>query len=237
MTKMPTTQEATTDTTDELVALLVPPRQSRLRTALVCLTVLVVLAGFAALRSFGVVVPRLHAELRSTAVGPAGDVTVVMRVSNDGRTTARIEGVDANENGLSQPAIATHLPLTLAAGKSVDITMHWEAHHCRAVTHGEAGHFGIRARSGLPVATERDYPVRTSDTFVSRLNPAPAPGETGNELTQRQLRRMGHERASDRLRVRTLTASPHGWPPCASKGRARHNNCTVLASKAAPPAS
>jgi hypothetical protein len=184
MTKMPTTQEATTDTTDDFVALLVPPRQSRLRTALVCLSVLGALGGFAAVRSSGIVVPRLRAELQSSAVGPDGDVTVVMRVSNDGRTTARIEGVDANENGLSQPAIATHLPLTLAAGKSVDITMHWEAHHCSAVTQGEAGHFGIRARSGLPVASAHDYPVRTSDTFVSRLNPAPAPGESGNELTR-----------------------------------------------------
>src|SRR5438309_11828030 len=108
MTKMPKTQEATTDTTDDLVALLVPPRQSRLRTALLCLSVLVALGGFAVVRSFGIVVPRLRAELQSSAVGPAGDVTVVMRVSNDGRTTARIEGVDANENGLSHAAIATH---------------------------------------------------------------------------------------------------------------------------------
>src|SRR5258705_13662715 len=115
MGKMARTQPEPTAPPDDLVALLVPPRQSRLRTGLVCLTVLVVLAGFAALRSFGIVVPRLRAELQSSAVGPAGDVTVVMRVSNDGRTTARIEGVDANENGLSQPAIATHLPLTLAA--------------------------------------------------------------------------------------------------------------------------
>jgi hypothetical protein len=183
MTKMATTQAETADPTDDLVALLVPPRQSRLRTSLVCLTVLVVLAGFAALRSFGIVVPRLRAELQSSAVGPAGDVTVVMRVSNPGRIAARIEGVDADENGLSQPAIATHLPLTLAAGKRVDITMHWKAHNCVGVTQGEAGHFGIRARSGLPLATERKYPVRTSDTFVSRLDPAPAPGATGNEFT------------------------------------------------------
>ena len=103
MTKMATTQAETTDTTGDLIALLVPPRQSRVRTGLVCLTVLVVLAGFAALRSFGIVVPRLHAELQSSAVGPAGDVTVVMRVSNDGRTTARIEGVDANEPGCRNP--------------------------------------------------------------------------------------------------------------------------------------
>ena len=211
MTKMPTTQEATTDPTDDLVALLVPPRQSRLRTAFVCLAVLAALAGFTALRSSGVVVPRLRAELRSSAVGPGGDVTVVMRVSNDGRTTARIEGVDANENGLSQPAIATHLPLTLAAGKRVDITMHWKAHNCLGVTHGEAGHFGIRARSGLPVATEREYPVRTSDTFMSRLDPrARARSNRQRALQRRHVRRMGDERASVRLRVRALTASPYG---------------------------
>jgi hypothetical protein len=128
-------------------------------------------------------VPRLRAELESSVVGPRGDVTVVMRVFNDGRIASRVEGVDSSVAGLSRPAITTHLPLTLAAGRSIDVAMHWDSHTCGAVEIGEGGHFGIRARTGLPVAIERDYPVRISDTFVARLNPAPGPGANGNQFT------------------------------------------------------
>jgi hypothetical protein len=106
-----------------------------------------------------------------------------MRVSNQGRLAARIVGVDANEPGLSQSTVSTHLPLTLEAGKHVDITMRWKAHKCLAVTHDAGAHFGIRAHSGLPVATEREYPVRTSYTFQSRLDPAPAAREADDEFT------------------------------------------------------
>src|ERR1700675_4026596 len=108
MTKMVITQGETTGTTDELIGLLVPPRQSRLRTALVCLAVLIALASFAALRSFGIVVPRLRAQLQSTSVGPRGDVTAVVRIFNDGKIATRIEAFDANQAGLSHPTIIPH---------------------------------------------------------------------------------------------------------------------------------
>ena len=185
MTKMAITQGETTDTTDELIGLLVPPRQSRLRTALACLAVLIALASFAALRSFGIVVPRLRAELQSSAVGPRGDVTVVVRLFNDGKLATRLDGLDATQGGLSHPTIVTRLPLTITAGNRVDITMHWATHKCTAVTFREARRFRVRARSGLPLATERDYPIRRSDTFVSRLDPPPPPGTSPNEFVSR----------------------------------------------------
>jgi hypothetical protein len=182
MTKMAITQEEPADTTDELIGLLVPPRQSRLRTAFVCLAVLIALASFAALRSFGIVVPRLRAELQSSAVGPRGDVTVVVRLFNDGKIATRIEALGAPQGGLSHPTIITHLPLTITAGDSVGITMHWATHNCAAVAIREAKRFRIRARSGLPLAIGRDYPIRRSYTFVSRLDPPPPPEASGDEF-------------------------------------------------------
>ena len=182
MTKMAIAQGEPTDTTDELIALIVPARQSRLRTAFVCLAVVIALASFAALRSFGIVVPRLRAETQSSAMGPRGDVTIVVRLVNDGKIATRIEALDATQGGLSHPTILTPLPLTITAGGSVDITMHWSTHDCAAARFRAAKRFRIRARSGLPLATGRDYPIRRSDHFVSRIDPPPPPDASGNEL-------------------------------------------------------
>src|SRR5450432_1059630 len=115
MTKMPTTQEATADPTDELIALLVPRRQSRVRTVLVCGVVVATLAGFGVVRASGVVVPRLRVELQSSAVGRDGSVTAVVRVDNDGWTTATIDGLGTSRPGLLRPRTKTRLPLVIRA--------------------------------------------------------------------------------------------------------------------------
>ena len=183
MTDVSTTQAATVDPADALVALLVPRRQSRVRTLLLLALVVVALGGFALLRSSGVVVPRLRAVLQSSAVGPRGDVSAVVRVFNDGETSTRLDGVGANQPGLFGAKVLTRFPLTIPGGSHRDIAIRWAGHTCVAVTSGEATKFAISARTGLPFSIERGYPVRTSDSFVARIDPAPAPGDLGNEST------------------------------------------------------
>ena len=143
----------------------------------------VALGGFAVLRSSGVVVPRLRVVLQSSSVGPRGDVNTVVRVFNDGQTSARLDGVGANQAGLFGAKILTGFPLTVPGGSHRDIAIRWAGHTCNAVTSGEATKFAISARTGLPFSIERGYPVRTSDTFVARIDPAPAPGDLGNDTT------------------------------------------------------
>lgn len=183
MTKMSATQEASSDPTAAVIASLVPKRHTRTFTALACLGVVVALGGFAVVRSSGVVVPRLRVELQSSAVAATGRVSAVARVFNDGRTSARIDGVDADQVGLSGAAVDTHLPVTVPARAHRDIRMHWAGHRCAAVTHAEAAKFTINARTGLPFSISRGYPVKESDRFVARVDPAPAPDATGDEFT------------------------------------------------------
>ena len=185
MTKMAMTQGASTDTTGELIGLLVPARQSRLRTALACLAVLVALASFAALRSFGVVVPRLRAELQSSARRAA------RRRDSRRPPLQRRQNRDAHRGRRRDPRrpVAPHSRYP----SPPDPHRRQERRHHRALGdpqlprgHAcESRHFRVRARSGLPLATERDYPIRKSDTFVSRLNPPPPPGSPGNEFDTR----------------------------------------------------
>ncbi len=171
MTNVTTRQEAERDPDDELIALLVPPRQSRWRTLTLCTALVVALGGFAVVRSFGLVVPRLRAELQSSAVATDGSVRAVVRIHNDGRTTVRVEGLDANDAGLSHATVQTELPLTIPGGSTHDVAIRWSAHDCRAIRHDTGARFPISARSTLPFSIRRGYPVHIADRFESHLDP------------------------------------------------------------------
>jgi hypothetical protein len=163
------TGQAQIDPGDEaLVALLVPARQSRVRTATIVAALAVILVLVLVVAGSGLLAPRAAVEMDS-ATTDGKTATVTFTVHNDGWTSIRLVSFDASADGLASVHAALPKSRTIPPGKSVEVRVVATLADCERLSNSHQDSVRLRVTNGIGATVAQTENVRYISSWLESL--------------------------------------------------------------------
>jgi hypothetical protein len=156
MTDMSGTQAVLAD--EELINLLVPPRRPRWHVALAVAGVAVVVAGILVINRSGVLSPRVKVSVDQIS-WKNEQASATFLITNDGWTSTEVRGIAEDVDNLHNASVVSVLPRTVAPGKTVSVTVHFDVDCSFSSSNDRTNEIGVKVKNAIGITTTQTHTI------------------------------------------------------------------------------